>query len=232
MRRLFMRSLTTRVVLVGTAAFCALGLFLQAQNPTARDLRNGWEVHRELDIPSEAHAAVKDYFPSFLEYQDIVMFHPKFGYYSSGRVSFTNDYQTFPIVLAPYFGQMIAEQMFFMYQGMRKAGTLAPNEKFTMAEFGAGNGAMAESILDYIVEKSGSDAAWKEFASQALYICYDRSPALNDTQRERNQRFGSMFGARVADATDLTKTIPAGSLKGVILSNELPDAFSVHKLIL
>jgi hypothetical protein len=100
MRRLFIRSLKQRVVLVGTAAFCALGLFLQAQNPKARDLRNGWEVHRELDIPSEARAAVKDYFPSFLEYQDIVMFHPKVGYYASGRVSFTNDYQTLPIVLA------------------------------------------------------------------------------------------------------------------------------------
>jgi hypothetical protein len=36
----------------------------------------------------------------------------------------------------------------------------------------------------------------------------------------------------VADATNPTATIAADSLKGVILSNELPDAFSVHKMIM
>jgi SAM-dependent MidA family methyltransferase len=228
----FLRSFFKQIVIIAAVLFAGVLVAQDVKTRNGVEITYGREIHRELAIPNEAKAAVKDFFPSFLEYQDLVMFHPKFGYYSSGRVSFTNDYQTFPIVLAPYFGQMIAEQMFFMYQGMRKAGTLGPQEKFTMAEFGAGDGAMAESILDYIVEKSGSDPSWKEFAGQALYICYDRSPALNNTQRERNQRFGSLFAARVADATDLTKTIPAGSLKGVILSNELPDAFSVHKLIL
>jgi SAM-dependent MidA family methyltransferase len=185
-----------------------------------------------LDIPSEARAAVKDYFPSFLEYQDIVMFHPKVGYYASGRVSFTNDYQTFPIVLAPLFGHMVAEQMFFMWDGMRKAEMLGDKEQFTIAEIGAGDGVLAESILDYLQTKSNTDARWRQFANQVLYICYDRSPALNDTQRKRNARFGSRFAARLADATNLTATIPAGSFKGVVLSNELPDAFSVHKVIL
>jgi SAM-dependent MidA family methyltransferase len=232
MRRLFMRSLTKRVVLIGIAAFCAVGVVLPAQNSKDRDLKNGWEVHRELEIPAEARTAVKDYFPSFLEYQDIVMFHPKVGYYASGRVSFTSDYQTFPIVLAPLFGHMVAEQIFFMWDGMRKAGTLGDKEQFTIAEFGAGDGVLAESILDYLQQKSIGDARWRQFANQVLYVCYDRSPALNDTQRKRNARFGSRFAARLADATNLTATIPPGSFKGVVLSNELPDAFSVHKIAL
>src|SRR5262245_39341092 len=158
MRFLSISSLTKRLLLLGTALFCAVGLYVQAQDSKDRDLRNGWEVHRELDIPSEARAAVKDYFPSFLEFHDIVMFHPKVGYYASGRVSFTNDYQTFPIVMAPLFGQMIAEQIFHMWDGMRTAGTLVASDKFTVAEFGPGNGAMAESILNYVDQKSkGTD---------------------------------------------------------------------------
>src|SRR5262245_34716277 len=230
MRVFTVRSLTKRLLFLGTALFCAVGLYVQAQD--SRDLRNGWEVHRELNIPADARAAVKDYFPSFLEFHDIVMFHPKVGYYASGRVSFENDYQTYPIVLAPLFGHMVAEQMFFMWQGMRKAGTLNENEQFTVAEFGAGDGALAESILEYLDVKSKTDASWRQFANQVLYICYDRSPALNDTQRKRNARFGSRFEARLADATNLTATIPPGSFKGVVLSNELPDAFSVHKIAL
>jgi SAM-dependent MidA family methyltransferase len=196
------------------------------------EIQYGWEIHKELTIANDAKAAVKDFFPSFLDYQDMVMFHPKIGYYSSGRVSFTNDYQTFPIVLAPHFGQMIAEQMYFMWDGMRKAGTLGATERFTIAEFGPGDGKMAESILDYFETKSKTDPKWKQFADQILYICYDRSPALNDIQRKRNERFGSRFAARVADATEPNKAIPEGSIKGVILSNELPDAFSTHKIIL
>jgi len=222
-----------RLGFVGAMLLGSIGLLLGVQDAKVRDLRNGWEIHRELEIAPAAQSAVKDFFPSFLEYQDMVMFHPKFGYYASGRVSFTNDYQTFPIVLAPLFGNMAAEQIFRMWEGMRAAGSLGEKDQFTIAEFGPGDGAMAESILEYYEQKAkGTDPKWKQFYDQLLYICYDRSPALNDIQRERNKRFGARFAARVADATNPTATISPGSLKGVVLSNELPDAFSVHKLIL
>ena len=199
-----------------------------------RQLINARELHDEITVAAGTETAVKDYFPSFLEYQDLVMFHPKFGYYASGRVSFTVDYQTYPNVLAPYFGHMIAQQMFRMWRGMRQAGTLGPREPFTISEFGAGNGSLAESILEYLGQqaKDNTDRSWGEFASQVLYICYDRSPALSKTQRQRNARFGKRFEAREADATDPTATIAPDSQKGVVLSNELPDAFSVHKVIL
>ena len=206
-----------------------------AQSLPDRRLLNGWELHNEIQVAPGARSAVKDYLPSFLEYQDLVMFHPKFGYYGSGRVSFSADYQTFPIVLAPYFGHMIAEHIFKMWRGMRAAGTLGPGDRFTIAEFGAGNGILAESILEYLEQRAKSAAApdgWREFAAQTVYACYDRSPALSKAQSQRNARFGSRFEAREGDATAPEATIRAGSLKGVVLSNELPDAFSVHKVIL
>jgi SAM-dependent MidA family methyltransferase len=204
-----------------------------AQSAAKRQLANARELHDEIKLAPGTETAVRNYFPSFLEYQDLVMFHPKFGYYSSGRVNFWADYQTFPIVLAPYFGQMVAEQVFRMWQGMRRAGTLGPNESFTIAEFGAGDGVLAESILDYLDQQArhNPEQQWREFAAQVRYICYDRSPVLSRTQRERNSRFGKQFEAREADATDPTAAISQASLKGVVLSNELPDAFSVHKVI-
>lgn len=197
------------------------------------DLLNPWAVHNEIRVDASAAPAVKEFFPTFLEYQDLVMFHPTFGYYSSGRVNFVSDYRTFPDALYPYFGHMVAEQVFTMWDGMRKAGTLPDNEKFTIAEFGAGDGALAESILNYIDQRAGSvdGERWRPFARQLVYACYDRSPALSALQRKRNGRFGARFESREGDATDPTATIPPGSLRGVVLSNELPDAFSVHKVL-
>jgi SAM-dependent MidA family methyltransferase len=200
----------------------------------SRDLVNSWDVRNEIKLaPGVDPATVKNYFPSFYDYVETVLFHPTAGYYSSGRVNFFSDYQTFPIALGPSFGQMVAEQMFRMWDGMRTAGTLSPTEKFTIAEFGAGDGAMAESVLEYIDEQAASnpDERWKEFRDQTVYACYDRSPALSETQRKRNSRFGARFEARQGDATNPGATIAPGSLKGVILSNELPDCFSVEKVI-
>ena len=197
------------------------------------ELLNPWAVHQEIRVDASTAPAVKEFFPTFLEYQDLVMFHPTFGYYASGRVNFVQDYRTFPDALSPYFGHMIAEHIFNMWDGMQKAGTLGESERFTIAEFGAGDGALAESILDYVDHRGAEESGgrWRQFARQMVYACYDRSPALSAAQRKRNARFGSRFESREGDATDPNATVPAGSLKGIVLSNELPDAFSVHKVI-
>lgn len=229
--RSFTLSIPAKATALGLLLLAAASPF-SAQSTPQRDLRNGWEVHRELVVAPDAHADAPKFFPSFFEYHDMVMFHPTVGYYASGRVDFVDHYRTYPVVLAPLFGHMVAEQVFAMWNGMRKAGTLGERDRFTIAEFGPGDGALAEAILDYLVRKAEGDAAWKAFADQVLYVCYDRSPSLNKVQQERNARFGKRFEARVADATNMTATIPKGSLKGVILSNELPDAFSVHKVAL
>ena len=224
-------SVSVHIAVIGLLLAAAAAPF-SAQVSTKRDLRNGWEVHRELVVTPQAATEAPKYFPSFFEYHDFVMFHPTVGYYASGRVDFVAHYRTYPVVLAPRFGHMVAEQIFAMWNGMRRAGTIGERDRFTIAEFGPGDGALAEAILDYLVQRAATESAWKAFADQVLYVCYDRSPSLNKVQQDRNARFGKRFEARVADATNMTATIPKGSLKGVVLSNELPDAFSVHKTIL
>ena len=231
-----MRTMRLRIAIFKLVAALAIaGAVSTSLLAEDRHLVNAWDVRDEIKLaPGVDPSAVQDYFPSFYDYLDTVLFHPTAGYYSSGRVNFSSDYQTFPIALYPSFGQMITEHMFQMWDGMRKAGTLGPKEKFTIAEFGAGDGAMAESVLEYIDRQAAANAdpRWKEFKEQTVYACYDRSPALSAKQRKRNERFGERFDARLGDATDPGATVPPESLKGVILSNELPDCFSVHKVIL
>src|SRR5262245_43175797 len=155
-----------------------------------RNLVNSWDVRSEISLkPGGDPAVVKEYLPSFYDYLDTVLFHPSAGYYSSGRVNFATHYRTFPIALNPSFGQMLAEQVFRMWQGTRVAGTLSDNEKLTIAEFGAGNVMLAESILDHIDQQAAIKPEWREFKKQTVYASYDRSPALSEAQRERNARF-------------------------------------------
>ena len=102
----FTHSVPVRITAI--ALLQAVTVPLSAEPSQTRDLRNGWEVHRELVVPPQAHAEVPRYFPSFFDYHDMVMFHPTVGYYASGRVDFVDHYRTYPVVLAPVFGHMVA----------------------------------------------------------------------------------------------------------------------------
>ncbi len=217
------------------AAICVASLTADSpsRKPDKRQLVNAREVYRELKLSPETESAVSQFFYAFRDFQELMLYHPKFGYYSSGRVSFTDDFQTYPSLLAPYFGQMISQQIFRMWEGMRRAGTLGAGERFTIAEFGAGNGVLAETILDYLDQQAREDreGRWRDLVSQLVYVCYDRAPALREAQLRRNARFGRQFEARDGDATDLLRTVPPASLKGVIVSNEMLDVFGVQKTI-
>src|SRR5271157_497463 len=202
--------------------------------PDRRRLKNAWEVRNEVTVPPGSEMAVKDYFLSFRDYQELVLYDSKAGYYSSGRVSFVQDYYTFPNMLDPWFRRMIAVQVFKMWDGMRRAGTLGPRDQFTIVEFGGGNGELARSILGFISDEGQKDSMgpWLEFWQQLMYVSYDRSPAMVAEQRVRNSAAGGKFEAREGDATDPGSLMAAGSIKGVVLSNEMVDNFCVHKVIL
>jgi len=219
-----------------TAFACALVLLLAVSARVAADrgrLVNGAELFNEVSVPPSAFRSVADHFPSFFEYQKLVLYHPKFGYYTTGQVNFLADFRTFPTLLAPYFGHMVAEQTFRMWAGMRQAQTLATDDPFVIAEFGGGNGILAESILDYVSHQASvsDDGRWREFHRQLRYLGFDLSEALLRQQRTRTARFGAQFDARIGDATAMSALFGAGSVTGVILSNELLDTFPVHKVI-
>jgi SAM-dependent MidA family methyltransferase len=221
-------------VLLGAILAFPLAANPPSATPDRRQVKNGWEIRNEITVPPGAEMEVKDYFLSFRDYQELVLYDSKGGYYASGRVNFVQDYYTFPNTLAPFFGQMIAVQLFRMWEGMRRAGTLGPRDRFTIAEFGGGNGEMARSILGFLNEAQQKDASgeWLELWQQVMYVSYDRSPAMVAEQRVRNSQAGERFEAREGDATNPASLIAAGSIQGVVLSNEMLDNFCVHKVVL
>jgi len=194
---------------------------------------NRAEVFDELSVPASAFTSIAERLPSFFDYQNLVLYHPSFGYYTTGQVNFLDDFRTFPTLLAPYFGQMVAEQTFRMWAGMRAARTLRDDATFVIAEFGGGNGLLAESILDYVNRQASvnPDVRWRDFHRQLQYLGFDRSEVLLAQQRARNARFGRQFDARTGDATDMSRLFEPRSVTGIILSNELLDTFAVHKVI-
>ena len=226
-----------RIALLWAAIGTLLATVATFGAPAAADRRhlaNSAAIYREIPVVPTSSSSAKRYLLTFRDYQDIVLYDAVIGYYARGRVSFRKDYQTFATALAPYFGEMIAAQIFRMWEGMRQAGTLGPSEPFIIAEFGGGNGMLAESILDYLEAQASRnvDRRWSDFAAHTLYVSYDLSPALSAEQRSRNVRFGNRFQARHGDATDIAALMMPQSMKGVILSNEMPDNFAVHKVVL
>ena len=192
-----------------------------------RQLLNGWDVRNEIHLaPGVNPAVVKDYFPSFYDYLDTVLFHPTAGYYSAG--AWISRIITGPSRARWHLSSGTWSPSRCSGCGMECARRelSVPSEKFTIAEFGAGDGAMAESVLDYIDHQAATnpDPRWREFKQQAIYACYDRSPALSEIQRKRNSRFGERFHARQGDATNPRATIARGSLKGVFSPTNCPIA--------
>ena len=200
--------------------------------PTGPRCENCYEIHNEIKTGPQAYQNIIKYFPSFQQYQSTVLYHPKAGYYSTGKVDFKKDFNTFPTSLSPYFGQMLAEHALQMWAGMRNSGAIKSGEIFTVAEFGPGRSPLAYDFLTFVKNQaiSNPDPLWKAFFDQLVYVCYDISPEMRKYQEKKNAKFGQKFEAKEGDASDPAKLIAPGSITGIVLSNELPDAFGVHKI--
>ncbi|MGI8586835.1 MAG: class I SAM-dependent methyltransferase [Chloroflexia bacterium] len=147
---------------------------------------------------------------TFAEYMDLALYHPTYGYYSAGRVALGRggDFTTSPEV-DPAFGALLAE---FARRCDEKLGHPA---RFLLAEHGGGSGRLMRDMLDALRETQPA------LYSRADAVLVERSEAL----RSRQQALLAEAGhdrARWADAAVGT---------GLVLSNELLDAFAVHRLL-
>ena len=144
---------------------------------------------------------------SFHRFMDLVLYHPRWGYYSSRDqvIGRTGDFLTSP-ELSPLFGAMLGRQAVEVWQALGE-----PSE-FTIVEAGPGNATLAVDLLEWAAR------TWPEPRPVLRYVLIERSPAL----RERQQRRLAGYGAArwVEDVPVVTH--------GLILSNELLDAFPVH----
>jgi SAM-dependent MidA family methyltransferase len=144
---------------------------------------------------------------SFYEFMELALYHPLMGYYTScnERIGVQGDYYTSP-VLSSLFGQMLGRQLDEMW-------CLLEQQSFTIVEYGAGTGLLCKHILDYLKNN-------KAFYNKLVYCIVEKSAAMRKKQEE-------ILGDKVTWLNSITDIPP---ITGCILSNELIDNFSVHRV--
>jgi SAM-dependent MidA family methyltransferase len=163
-------------------------------------------------ILSERIAAHPEGRITFAEYMDCVLYTPEVGYYSRGANfgGAGGDFYTSSYVGAD-FGELIALQAVQMWQG------LGCTELFTWVEMGAGSGLLAADFLNFIKYNH------PDFYSSLTYVIVERSEILQQQQRERLQNYAQVRWSKLEDLVEIT---------GCFFSNELVDAFPVHRFVI
>jgi SAM-dependent MidA family methyltransferase len=152
----------------------------------------------------------------FARFMEWCLYHPDYGYYESGGAAIGRggDYYTAPSV-HPLFGHMVGRQLLQMSE-------LVGGDRFTVVEMGSGPGFLCLDILD-----------WARNSAPAFYRCLDyrlvdRSRRFAGEQRERlahHAREGKVsWEEGPGDAS-------GRMVDGCFLSNELVDAFPVHRVV-
>lgn len=143
----------------------------------------------------------------FARFMELALYHPEFGYYSSGHVrsDWNGDFITSPEI-DPAFGGLWARGIEEIW-----ASCGCP-EVFTVAEIGPGEGGFASGLLSAV---AGSD-----LENSLRYISVERVPALRARQRER-------WATTDVQWQDLETIEP---FQGVVFANEVLDNTPVHLL--
>lgn len=150
---------------------------------------------------------------TFARYMTLALYDQTYGYYNSGvaTIGVKGDFFT-SSSLGKDFGELLAVQFKEMWQNLG-----CPNP-FCLVEMGAGNGELAQDILNFIQDN------YDDLFIKALrYIIIERSPNLIKTQQKLLSSFAS-FDLAWNTWYDLADS----SIEGCFFSNELVDAFPVH----
>jgi len=141
----------------------------------------------------------------FAEFMAACLYHPNFGYYTGPTHPFgpSGDFITSP-ELTPAFGQTLAHSV---------AGILANLNQGEIVEVGAGSGALAASLLPELA---------KHNTLPRYYTLVEISPTLRQRQAETFSQLAPDVRSRIRWLDAIPTT-----LEGVILANELLDAFPI-----
>ena len=148
---------------------------------------------------------------TFAEYMEACLYHPAYGYYSSGKHTRFGDYVT-SVDVHPIFGRLIARQLEQMWRILDR-----PSE-FVVAESGAGVARLAKHILDFAAKQL------PDFYTAVRYLAIDKSAARCAAHPAT---LAEHFAAGRAESS---AEMPPNISAGCILSNELFDAMPVHRV--
>ncbi|MGA7855717.1 MAG: SAM-dependent methyltransferase [Candidatus Acidiferrales bacterium] len=151
---------------------------------------------------------------TFAEYMDACLYHPEFGYYTKPEQQQRRDYFT-SVDAGPLFGKLLARQFHEMWT------VLGRPAEFLLAEAGAGSGALAAQILDFVAHE------FLQFYAALCYVAVERSAR----RRALVAQLQSLKGHLEAGKCEIASEIPAEIGCGCIFSNELFDAMPVHRVV-
>ncbi len=161
----------------------------------------------------EFHSKGRLRFDEFMRY---CLYHPQYGYYTSGKVRIgrEGDYFTSPCVHS-LFGWTFAH--FTLQQILSDAEGMKLPRKLTFVELGGGEGHFARDFLEYF-SRYASDV-------ELRYLIVESSPALQQRQESALQRYAPWI-------TWLSDVEQIPEVTGVLFSNEFFDALPVRRFVI
>ena len=154
---------------------------------------------------------------TFADFMESALYDSEFGYYHlEARIGAEGDYWTSPEVHT-IFAQTIARQL------AQAAEAIAPTGPFTVIEMGAGKGTFAGYVLKNFQREQPA------LLKRLEYVIIERSSGMTQRQQDHLGPF-RQAGVFIRWLPDLA-ALASGSVTGVIFSNELVDAFPVHRVV-
>lgn len=179
---------------------------------------------------------------TFARFMELALYHEPFGYYMrrpedesveggpdracedrigpdracEDRIGWNGDFYTSSDV-HPVLGEALAKQAWQIDE------RLGHPDPFTVLEMGAGKGLLARDFL------TASETLPGSFFERLRYTIVEKSPAMRASQRRQLGRWVSDVPR--AAWLDGLASLPDASLTGLLLSNELVDAFPVHRIV-
>ncbi|MER3422669.1 MAG: SAM-dependent methyltransferase [Nitrospiraceae bacterium] len=163
---------------------------------------------------------------TFARFMELALYHPRFGYYmhfgteagreenGTERIGWGGDYYTSSDV-HPIFARSLVKQ------ACQVDALLSHPDPFTVVEMGAGKGLFAR---DFLAECAASS---ESFFRRLRYVILERSPAMRGVQRKN---LTPWLESDHLSWTSGLGDLGSNSIVGVMLSNELVDAFPVHRI--
>jgi SAM-dependent MidA family methyltransferase len=154
---------------------------------------------------------------TFADFMESALYDSEFGYYHlEARIGAEGDYWTSPEVHT-IFAQTIARQL------AQAAEAIAPTGPFTVIEMGAGQGTFAGHVLKTFQREQPA------LLKRLEYVIIERSSGMTQRQQDHLGPF-RQAGVPIRWLPELA-ALASGSVTGVIFSNELVDAFPVHRVV-
>ena len=178
-----------------------------------------------------------------------------------GESRLAADFTTFPISMRPFFGAILADRLHSLWlataatpgDGDADGG----NETFVVVELGAGTGVLAHDVLLrireawptmyaellYVIGERSASLRDVQLASNARFVAESKLAVVSADAREMRGEVrrllqrggGGAAAATVAGGGGAAAGgggVAAVGMRGAIISNELPDAFPVEKVLL